>query len=258
MVSFIQELGYSGKCDMLYDDFMFQADNRDISSAPAPIIPPIIPPITLLPQQSTPTPTPAPTTITSILALPYFSSLFGFEQRVSVLEKELSQLKQVDYSTQLLEMIKSQIPAMVDAQLSTRLEDSIQKAFRSYIAEFKKKAKDERKRYIDLVEKSVKDIIKDKIKTQLPQILPKEVFEFATPVIQSTITESLENVILAKSFSQLKSTYEAATSLTKFELKKILLDKVHKSKSYRAAQEHRDFYDTLVKSYKLDKTFFES
>ncbi|GJS20559.1 hypothetical protein Tco_0449191 [Tanacetum coccineum] len=60
------------------------------------------------------------------------------EQRVVVLEKELSQLKQVDYSAQLLEAIKSQIPAMVDAQLSTRLKDSIQKTFRSYTAEFKK------------------------------------------------------------------------------------------------------------------------
>nr|GFB19060.1 hypothetical protein [Tanacetum cinerariifolium] len=45
--------------------------------------------------------------------------------------QELSQLKQVDYSAQLLETIKSQIHAMVDAQLSTRLEDSIMKAFRS-------------------------------------------------------------------------------------------------------------------------------
>nr|GEU67640.1 hypothetical protein [Tanacetum cinerariifolium] len=75
---------------------------------------------------------------------------------------------------------------MVDAQFSTRLEDSIKKSFRSYIAEFKKKAKDERKRYIDLIEKSVKDIIKDEIKSQLPQILPNEVFDFTTPVIQSS------------------------------------------------------------------------
>ncbi|GJT00220.1 hypothetical protein Tco_0821389 [Tanacetum coccineum] len=163
-----------------------------------------------------------------------FSSLFGFDQRVFVLEKELSQLKQVDYSAQLLETIKSQIPAMVDAQLSTRLEDSIQKAFRSYTAEFEKKAKDERKRYIDLVEKSVKDIIKDEVQSQLPQILPKEVSEFATPVIQSTITESLENIVLAQSSSQPKSTYEAAASLTE------------------------DLYDALVKSYKLDKDLFES
>ncbi|GKA81356.1 hypothetical protein Tco_0788048 [Tanacetum coccineum] len=147
---------------------------------------------------------------------------------------------------------------MMDAHLGTRLSDSIQEAFRSYTVEFKKKAQAERKRYINPVENSMKDIIKDEVKSQLPQILPKEVFEFATPMIQSTITESLENVILAQSYSQSKSTYEAAASLTEFELKKILLDKMQKSKSYRAAQEHRDLYDALVKSYKLEKDLFES
>ncbi|GKG09893.1 hypothetical protein Tco_0338639, partial [Tanacetum coccineum] len=33
---------------------------------------------------------------------------------------------------------------------------------------------------------------------------------------------------------------------------------MQKSKSYRAAQEHKDLYDALVKSYKLDKDIFES
>ncbi|GJS18678.1 hypothetical protein Tco_0413150 [Tanacetum coccineum] len=231
------------------------------SSAAGSTIPLTIPPITPLQQQSTPTPTLAPTTATTITLIPSllnFSSLFGFDQRVSALEKELSQLKQADYSAQLLKMIKSQIPAMVDAQLSTRLEDSIKKSFRSYTTEFEKKAKDERKRYIDLVEKSVKEIIKDEVKSQLPEILPKEVSNYATHVIQSSITESLENIIVAKSSCQPKSTYEAAASLTEFELKKILLDKIQKSKSYRGSQEHKDLYNTLVKSYKLDTDLFES
>nr|GEV59649.1 hypothetical protein [Tanacetum cinerariifolium] len=183
------------------------------STATAPTIPPTIQPISHLPQQSTPNPAPKtePTT-TLIPALLDFLPLFEFDQRVFILEKELSQLKQVDYSAQLLETIKSQILAMVDAQLSTRLEDSIHKAFRSYTEEFEKKAKDEKKRYINLVEKSVKEIIKDEVKT----------------------------------------------SLTEFELKKILLDKMQKSKSYRAAQQHKELYDGLVKSYKLDKELFES
>ncbi|GJZ21509.1 hypothetical protein Tco_0558548 [Tanacetum coccineum] len=84
--------------------------------------------------------------------------------------------------------VKSQIPAMVDVQLSTRLGDSIQEAF-------------------------------------------------------STITESLENVILAKSSSQPKSTYEAATSLTEFELNKILLDKIETMKT-----------KTKMKTLQLDQT----
>ncbi|GJX32814.1 hypothetical protein Tco_0242669 [Tanacetum coccineum] len=123
-------------------------------------------------------------------------------------------------------MIKSQITAMVDAQLNTRLEDFIKKSFRSYTAEFEKKAKDKRKRYIDLIEKSVKEIIKDEVKNQLPKILPKEVSDYNTPVIQNSITELLENIILPKSSSQPKSTYEATTLLTEFELKKILSDKI--------------------------------
>nr|GEW86151.1 hypothetical protein [Tanacetum cinerariifolium] len=82
--------------------------------------------------------------------------------------KELSKLKQANQFAQLLKTIKSQIPAMVDAHLGTRLGDSIQEAFRSYTAEFKKRAQAEMKRYIDLVEKSVKDIINDEVKTQVP------------------------------------------------------------------------------------------
>ncbi|GKC86784.1 hypothetical protein Tco_1147433 [Tanacetum coccineum] len=92
----------------------------------------------------------------------------------------------------------------------------------------------------------------------MPQILPKEVSDFVTLVIQSTINESLENVVLAKSSSQPKFTYEAAASLTEFELKKIPLNKIDKSKSYQAAPEHRELYDGLVKSYNLDKDLFSS
>ncbi|GKE57348.1 hypothetical protein Tco_1496533 [Tanacetum coccineum] len=203
----------------------------ETSTIAALTIRPTILPMTPLPQHSTPTPTRTPTTettTTSIPALLDFSSLFGFDQRVSALEKELSQFKQADHSAQLLATIKSQIPSMVDTQLSTRLGDSIQEAFRSYTSEFEKKAQAERKRYIDLVENSTKDIIKDK------------------------------NVVLAKSYSQPKSTYEAAASLIEFEMKKIILDKMQKSKSYRAAQEHRDLCDALVKYYKLDKDLFVS
>ncbi|GJY87185.1 hypothetical protein Tco_0501813 [Tanacetum coccineum] len=201
----------------------------ETSTVPGTIVPSII-----QHQQSTPTlePTTEPST-NLIHAIPNFSSLFGFDHRVSTLENELSQLKQVDHSAQIVTSIRSQIPAMMDDHLSIRIGFATQTALQSYMTEFEKKAQEEKDRYIDLVEKSIKDTIKDEVKSQLPQILPKEVSDFATPVIQSTINESLENVILAKSSSQLKSTYEDAASLTEFELKKILLDKIQKSKSYQ-------------------------
>nr|GEU60534.1 hypothetical protein [Tanacetum cinerariifolium] len=119
-------------------------------------------------------------------------------------------------------------------------------------------SQEERNLYIDVVEKSVKDIIKDEVKSLLPQILPKEVSDFATPVIQSTINESLENVVLVKSSSQPKSIYEASESLTEFELKKILLDKIERSKSYKTSPKHKELYEGLVRSYNLDKDLFSS
>ncbi|GJS29828.1 hypothetical protein Tco_0490448 [Tanacetum coccineum] len=199
LVTFIQELGYSGKY------FMYQADNIEISSAriedvhvtistvakktEVPIaeivfsivmsfhheVPSIkhsysyrpISMITPLPQLMTPSP--APTTIpttTSIPALPNFSSLIGFDQRVSTLETELSQLK-ADHFAQLLESVKSQLPTMVDDLLSTRIGYATRTALQSYTKEFEKKAQKERKLYIDVVEKSVKDIIKDEVKSIL-------------------------------------------------------------------------------------------
>nr|GFC20599.1 hypothetical protein [Tanacetum cinerariifolium] len=85
---------------------------------------------------------------------------------------------------------------------------------------FEKKAQAEKMEYIDLIEKLVKDIINDELNTQLPQILPKAVSDFATP--------------------------------------KILLDKMHKSQSYQRAKEYEELYDELLKSYKLDKVLFES
>nr|GEY74351.1 hypothetical protein [Tanacetum cinerariifolium] len=128
------------------------------------------------------------------------------------------------------------IAGNIKGEWSTRIGFATQTALQSYTVEFEKKAQEETDRYIDLVEKSIKDLIKDEVKSQLPRILPKEVSNFAILVIQGAINKSLENVILARSSSQSKSTYEAATSLIEFVLKKILLDKIQKSKSYQAAQ----------------------
>ncbi|GJY61024.1 hypothetical protein Tco_0461681 [Tanacetum coccineum] len=232
---------------------MMNVDVHHEEPTVATTIPPHIPPVTRLPQLSTPTPIP---TKTSIPALSDFSSLFQFNQRVSNLERELSELKNADQSAQLLATKKLQILTMVDAHLGIRIGDSIQKALLSYTAEFKKEAQAENERYIYLIEKSVKDIINNEVKTQLPQIIPKAVSNFATPVIKSIVIKSLEDVVLAKSSFHPQSTYEAATSQTEFELKKILIDKMEKSQSNLIADEHKELYKALVNSYNIYKDLF--
>ncbi|GKD44094.1 hypothetical protein Tco_1268739 [Tanacetum coccineum] len=81
--------------------------------------------------------------------------------------------------------------------------------------------------------------IKEQVKDQLPQILPKEVSNFAPPVIKKLIKESRDEVTLGKVSCQPQSTYEAASTLTEFELKKILLDKMEKIKEEKAKQRCR-------------------
>ncbi|GJS71055.1 hypothetical protein Tco_0703896 [Tanacetum coccineum] len=72
------------------------------------------------------------------------------------------------------------------------------------------------------------------------------------------VTESLEHAVLAKESSQPKSTYEAASSLTEFELKKILIDKMDENQSYLTALKHRECYDRLIKYYDLNKSLLST
>ncbi|GJW04765.1 hypothetical protein Tco_1563621 [Tanacetum coccineum] len=77
-------------------------------------------------------------------------------------------------------------------------------------------------------------------------------------MIQSMVTESLEHDVLDKESSQPQSSYEAAASLTKSKLKKIIIDKIEKSQSYLIATEHRECYDGLIKSHELDISLFST
>ncbi|GKE72862.1 hypothetical protein Tco_1534903 [Tanacetum coccineum] len=71
-------------------------------------------------------------------------------------------------------------------------------------------------------------------------ILPKEVSNFAPLVIKSMVTKSLEHAVLAKESSQPKSTYEASTLLTEFDLKKIFIDKIDEMYSLKRSQKDKD------------------
>ncbi|GJV55196.1 hypothetical protein Tco_1456201 [Tanacetum coccineum] len=119
-------------------------------------------------------------------------------------------------------------------------------------------AQDEKNAYIELVDTSMRALIKEEVNTQLPQILPQAVSDFANPVIEKNVTESVEAAVLTRSSSQPTSTYEAAASLSEFELTKILIDKMEKNKSYDKADYKKKLYDALVESYNTDKDLFDS
>ncbi|GJT94034.1 hypothetical protein Tco_1082879 [Tanacetum coccineum] len=165
----------------------------------------------------------------TLLTIPVSVSLN--HHRITALEKEVVELKK--------DPLHTQVTTLVDEHLDTRLGET-------------------REEFMNFLLESLMARIKEQVKEQLPQNLPKEVSNFAPLVIEALIKESRDKVTLAKVYSQPRSTYKAAFTHTEFELKKILIDKMEKSESYLAAPEHRDFYDSLKKSYNLKKDFFFS
>ncbi|GJZ56622.1 hypothetical protein Tco_0611815 [Tanacetum coccineum] len=196
------------------------------------VIPQSLPSFTSPPQQSTLTPPPTTEATNPPSTLPNFASVFQFNNRVTSLEKEVAKLKKGD-------PLNTQVTALVDEHLDSRL-GAIRDEFINYLSA------------------SITARITEQVKIQLPQILPKEVSNFAPSMIKSMVTASLEHVILVKESSQPQSTYKAASLLTEFELKKILIDKMDESQSYLTATEHRECYDGLIKSYDLNKSLFST
>ncbi|GKD73505.1 hypothetical protein Tco_1331787 [Tanacetum coccineum] len=118
-----------------------------------------------LSQQATPTPTPtASETTTSLPTLLDFASVFKFNERVFNLEKDLSEIKQVDQYAQAL----SSIPAIVDRYMDNKLGEAKNKAIQAHNLDCRQEAQDEKNAYIKLIDTSIRALIKEEVNTQLP------------------------------------------------------------------------------------------
>ncbi|GKE30233.1 hypothetical protein Tco_1445617 [Tanacetum coccineum] len=88
-------------------------------------------------QQSTPIPTPTTSkTTTSTPAVPESKTFTAIHLRVSDLEKEVKELKNVDHSIALLATIKYEVPTAIKEYLGTNLGDTLHKVLQRHTAEF--------------------------------------------------------------------------------------------------------------------------
>ncbi|GJV54198.1 hypothetical protein Tco_1449939 [Tanacetum coccineum] len=180
------------------------------------------PPIPIIqPQQQTHD----STTTTTLPEIPNFASLFGFEQRVSSLEIELSELKQTNQFTEDLSSIQGILK-------SNKLREEAQA---------------ENDEFLKQIDSNIKAIIKDQVKAQVSKIMPK---------VEKYVTESLGAEVLARSSNQPQTSYAAAVSLSEFELKKILINKIEENKSMNRSDIQKNLYNTLIESYNSDKDLF--
>ncbi|GJY86680.1 hypothetical protein Tco_0500706 [Tanacetum coccineum] len=102
-----------------------------LTVVPSPQVTPIFSSIqqtpTLIPTQ--PITTDAPTITSAILE---FDALSTVELRVSKLKKDVSELKTVDHSSEVLDILQSHVPTVVDSYLDTKVEDVFQKELQKH------------------------------------------------------------------------------------------------------------------------------
>ncbi|GKC94469.1 hypothetical protein Tco_1159911, partial [Tanacetum coccineum] len=101
--------------------------------------PPVIAPVT---EFSSPKPsslvTPPPINIEAKIittSLPGITPFIALQLRVARLEQEMSEIKKTDHSAEVLALIKSQVPTVVDKYLGTKLDDALLRSLERHTTE---------------------------------------------------------------------------------------------------------------------------
>ncbi|GJW32740.1 hypothetical protein Tco_0052772 [Tanacetum coccineum] len=166
----------------------------------------------VLQQTTTPIPTPPITTVAPA-ATTFLDPLPAIAQRVSVLEKDVQELKQVDQSPAIIATIRSEVPAAVDEYLGSSLEDTLQKVLQKH-------------------------------KELIQQSSQKDVFE----IIKIKQEQAAKEPQLKFSAIPYDQVVEA-----EFKQKEILFKMMRESKSYRKHPKHKALYDALMLSLIQDE-----
>ncbi|GJR47496.1 hypothetical protein Tco_1315599 [Tanacetum coccineum] len=215
-------------------------------------VPPSPPPVnpsshlTTTPQQQTPDSTTTTTNPTiNLPEIPNFTSLFGFEQRMSALETKISEFNQ---TSQYVEDVSS-ISGIVDQCLASKMKEAMDVAVRLQSNKLKEEANAENQEFLNQVDSTMKAIIKEQVKAQVSKIMPQ---------INKYVTEYLGAEVLVRSTNQPQTSYAVAASLSKFKLKKILIDKMETNKSINRSDIQKNLYNALVEAYNSDKDIITS
>ncbi|GJS75406.1 hypothetical protein Tco_0725287, partial [Tanacetum coccineum] len=132
----------------------------------------IPPPLFLVTQSSQQTPvTTTTTTNPSItpLPLPNFASVFGFNQRVTALESDLSKLKQ---SNPFAEAISS-IPVIVNEYLGSKIKEAVDVSIQLKSNKLREEAQAKNLEFLNSLDSNMQKHIKDQVKNQTSKIKSK-------------------------------------------------------------------------------------
>ncbi|GJZ82674.1 retrovirus-related pol polyprotein from transposon TNT 1-94 [Tanacetum coccineum] len=186
-------------------------------------------------QQQTPTFTTTTSTYPTVTfpEIPNFASVFKFDQRVSALESEMSEFGQTNQFTEVV----SSIPGIVYTYLASKMKEAIDVVVQLQTNKLREEAQAENQEFINQVDSTIKTIIKDQVKGQVSKIMPK---------IEKYVIESLGAEVLVRSTNQPQTSYAVAASLSEFQLKKNLIDKMEANKAINRSDNQKNIYNALV------------
>ncbi|GJX69825.1 hypothetical protein Tco_0305552 [Tanacetum coccineum] len=156
------------------------SSSLSVSSGFAPTVTAITP---VLQQTTTPIPSPPISTAAPSVTTAFSDPLLAIVQRVSELEKDARELKQVDHSTVILTLIRSQVASAVNEYLGSSLGDALQKVLQKHTEELEQQCS----------QKDVSEIIKIKQEFAAKEQLSKH---SAKPLDQDVEAEFKQKEIL--------------------------------------------------------------
>nr|GEZ91234.1 hypothetical protein [Tanacetum cinerariifolium] len=192
-----------------------------------------------------------PTLISSevLQNLPYFESVFRFDDRLRSLEQNFSEVMQ---TTQFAVAV-SAILEIVQHFMDQLMNEAVQVAVRiqsDWLREEAQKENDEFLRTVDEnIKKIIKEQVKDQVKAQVSKILPR---------VEQAVNEQLEAEVLTRSSHSSRTSYAVAADLSEMELKKILIEKIEGNKCIQRSNAQRNLYKALVDAYESDKIILDT
>ncbi|GKE83513.1 hypothetical protein Tco_1557255 [Tanacetum coccineum] len=130
----------------------------------------------------------------------------------------MSEFKQTNQFAKAVSLIL----AIVDNYLASKVKDAVDVAIQLQSNKLKEEAQAKNEEFLKQIDSNMKAIIKEQVKAQVSKIMPK---------VEKYVTESLGAKVLVRSTNQPQTSYAVATSVSEFELKKILIDKIKENKS---------------------------
>ncbi|GJU01274.1 hypothetical protein Tco_1111612 [Tanacetum coccineum] len=168
-----------------------------------------------------------------------------FDQRVSALESEMYEFRQ----TSQFAKVVSSILGIVDTYLASKMKEAVDVVVQLQTNKLREEAQAENQEFLNQVDSTMKAIIKEQVQVKSSIIHPKR---------RMYVTQSLGAKVLVRSTNQAQTSYVVATSLSEFELKKILIDKIKTNKLIDRLDTQKNLYNVLVVSYNTEKDIITS